>query len=501
MKRNVLFLAKGTLLAGIILGLLLGLNRLMLPKFYYNETWSTSSTAAGFYQLPENSVDVLALGSSQMVADFVPQVLYDEYGITSYSLTSDQQSLLLSYYWLVDALETQSPKVVLLDTYLLHDYVPEEPLNCNESALRKVLDYMPWGNAKLGAVLDLARLDPKQDPWSYLFTNIRYHTRWQGMTQLDFSLAQLETQTQLKGFVALDVAGQTHDWYTTFQQDLTVEGAGMQPIMVEYLDRVVELCRQRGIQLILIKTPTGKQTQARNRDVTLYAREKGIPFLDFNLEENYQAIGYEFMADMADWEHANPRGATKITRYLGRMLRQEYGLESHQDPAWEETREYWQQTYSRFAISTGTDLTEYLTQVSKGPYTLFLSVNDEGSTGITPQVVAAMKKMGFNLSLEGAFRSSYLGIWDQGQVTEQRSMDLLTMEGTTQSGIRYSLMSGGYEAGSGSSILLDGQEYSLDRRGLNVVVYDHYFQKVIDSVNFDTGALEAIAYRPMAEEA
>lgn len=428
-KRNILFLARGGILVGIILALLLWINRVMLPKFYYNEVWSTSSTAAGFYQLPENSLDVLALGSSQMAADFVPQVLYDEYGLTSYSLTSNQQNLLLSYYWLLDALETQSPKVVLLDTYLLHDYVPEEPLNCTESGIRKVLDYMPWGRAKLQAVLDVAALDPKQDGWSYLFTNIRYHTRWQGLTQLDFSGKELETQTQLKGFVVLNEAGSAHDWYTTFQEDLTVEGEGMQPLMVEYLDRIVELCREEGIQLILIKTPTGKQTQARNRDTTQYAQDKGVPFLDFNLEENYQALGYEFVQDMADWEHANPRGAVKITRYLGQMLRQEYGLEGHAHPAWEDTSEYWQWTYSRFAIKTGTDLAQYLTRVSQGPYTLFLSVNDEGSTGITPQIAAAMKEMGFQYSLEGAFRSSYLGVWDQGQVTEKQGQELLTLEG------------------------------------------------------------------------
>lgn len=52
--------------------------------------------------------------------------------------------------------------------------------------------------------------------------------------------------------------------------------------------------------------------------------------------------------------------------------------------------------------------------------------------------------------------------------------------------MEYSLVSAGYDSGSTSSICLDGEEYSLDGRGLNLVVYDHYFQEVIDVVCFDT---------------
>ena len=37
-----------------------------------------------------------------------------------------------------------------------------------------------------------------------------------------------------------------------------------------------------------------------------------------------------------------------------------------------------------------------------------------------------------------------------------------------------------------SSIVVDGQEYSHNTRGINIVVYDNMGRSVIDSVTFDT---------------
>jgi len=53
-------------------------------------------------------------------------------------------------------------------------------------------------------------------------------------------------------------------------------------------------------------------------------------------------------------------------------------------------------------------------------------------------------------------------------------------------GGRYDVQSIGYQEGNAASILINGKEYSMKSRGLNIVVYSHYQDKVIDSVNFDT---------------
>lgn len=50
-------------------------------------------------------------------------------------LGAQQQSLPVSYFWLMEAFRYQSPSVVVLDT---------EPLNSSEAAVRLAMDSMRW---------------------------------------------------------------------------------------------------------------------------------------------------------------------------------------------------------------------------------------------------------------------------------------------------------------------------------------------------------------------
>ena len=96
-KKYAVKLAVFLILLAVSLG---AVNRLLIPKYYYNSDWPTTSTYLDFYNLDKDSVDVLFLGSSHCAAAFSPVELYREYGIRSYNLGCEQQNLLVSYYWL-----------------------------------------------------------------------------------------------------------------------------------------------------------------------------------------------------------------------------------------------------------------------------------------------------------------------------------------------------------------------------------------------------------------
>lgn len=124
-NRKVFFCVRLIVFLLVILLVIGGLNELLKPKYYYTEIWPTTNTYLDFYKLEKNSVDVLLFGSSHAVTAFNPQVLYDNYGITSYNLGCEQQSPLITYYWLREALKYQTPKVVIIDTYTFHKYTSE----------------------------------------------------------------------------------------------------------------------------------------------------------------------------------------------------------------------------------------------------------------------------------------------------------------------------------------------------------------------------------------
>lgn len=489
MKKNLLYLLKGLLLSLLILSLLLGINQIESPKYFYDNTWPTSATYAGFYQLPKNSVDVLFFGSSHAAAGFIPQELYNNYGITSYNLGCEQQNLLVSYYWLKEALHTQSPKVVILDTYMLYTYNSNEPLNTSEACTRKAMDAMHWGNTKMEAVHAIAKNDQNQSIWSYYFTNIRFHTRWTGLSTDDFSRTDLAKHTELKGYAPLLSEWSNTCNYHPFGVDKTVEAQAMVPLMREYLDKMLQLCSANGIQLILVKNLSGVENQAKYNATATYANEHNIRFIDFNERSTYYRLHLNFPADMAnnDDGHMNLHGATKITNYLGMVLSTDYGLTSHSNAAWESTQNYYETIQDEYSLSRETNLLRYLDRINKTDYSIFLSVRDEASSGLSDEVIHAVQALGFDFSLSGQFRSSYLAVKTPDEQFESLSNSYLSRTGSLRNNtVQYSITSAGYDCGNTSSIRINGTEFSKNSRGLNIVVYDTVRKVVVDSVCFDT---------------
>ena len=64
---------------------------------------------------PENTIDVLFLGSSPTCHGAFPLLMWKECGFTSFNMSMPQMSALITYYQLGYALETQKLKLVVLD--------------------------------------------------------------------------------------------------------------------------------------------------------------------------------------------------------------------------------------------------------------------------------------------------------------------------------------------------------------------------------------------------
>ena len=119
---------------------------------------------------------------------------------------------------------------------------------------------------------------------------------------------------------------------------------------------------------------------------------------------------------------------------------------------------------------------------------IFISAKDEASRMLDKRVRREMNLMGLDCLIWGKYTYSYIGIVDSGKaVYEDTSLDLLIKEGTIEGdNTSFKITSAGLGAGNYSSIIIDDKEYSMNSRGLNIVVYDKTSKKVIDSVAFDT---------------
>ncbi|SFA86932.1 hypothetical protein SAMN05216249_10425 [Acetitomaculum ruminis DSM 5522] len=466
--------------------LIIETNYILTPKKYYEDAWPTTSTYKGFYQMQKNTVDVLFFGSSHAAACFNPQEIYNNCGIRSYNLACEQQSILVSYYWLKEAIKYQSPKIVILDTYMMFEFNQSEALNTSEPCTRMAIDAMKFSKVKYEAIKAICDNDKQQNLESYIFKNIRFHTRWTDLTEQDFTFKNLETHYELKGFAPLYRKGYKveNDYQPYFNYDTSVLSEPV-PLMREYLDKIKKLCDENNIKLILVKTPTLRFDTSKHNYLTRYAKNNGIDFLDFNIKEIYDACDFVYPKDMNDNEHSNIWGAKKISLYLADILKKQYGIGSGDYcEQWADTDEYYQRILADYNLKYITDLHDYITALNQDRYTILISTQSDMLFCINDAVKKEFSRLGLDLNAKQN-DSYYAAITDYDTV-QQSGSKLLKYSGSTRKKLEnFTIVSGGFNAGAQSSIKIGDTEYGKNLDGVNIVVYSQETRKVIDSVVYD----------------
>lgn len=484
MLRHKGYLLKLAVFALIMLYFLSGINRLLLPKYFYNADWATTSTYMDFYHMERDTIDVLFLGSSHCTAAFSPVEIYEKYGIRSYNLGCEQQNLLLSYYWLQEALRFQDPKIVVLDTFMLFPYDTQAALNTSEATTRKAVDFMRWSEVKINAARDICSIDQGQELSSYFFPNIRFHTRWKWLTEDDFSVASMGEHESLMGFFPLRFVCDD-DSYQPFCTDSRTDCAEMVPIMKEYLDKIVELCAEHDMELILTKTPTMFYSQEACNAVHRYADEKHLEYLDFNEETVYRDAGLEFARDSCDTDHVSVSGAMKISDYIGERLLDKV---SHgwRDKQWEIRALYYGHCLKDENLGKETELCRYLQSLQDENYSVLIAVTGNASEIFRSVATEEFRGLGLKPEMAEEYGESYYAVIDSGKIlAEEAGNEALGRQGTVRKGlVKYCILFGGANGGNTCSILLDGREAALGQPGLNIVVYCNDGKRLIDRVCF-----------------
>ena len=289
------------------------LTRLLEPKY---ATTLTEGSMISQYYAESGGHEVIFVGDCEVYANFSPMELYREAGITAYVRGTPQQLLWQSYYILEETFAYETPKVVVLNVNAMRY---SEPVS--EAYNRLTIDNMRWSSAKVGIIL--ASMTEEESFASYLFPILRYHSRFDELTQEDF-LYFLETPANT---------------YSGYQMNKAVNPAGTLPtkhvlasydfeqICWEYLDRIRLLCQEHGAQLVLIKAPSLYPYWYEEYDAQIedYAAANGLNF--YNFLDAADSIGIDYSTDTYDGGlHLNLSGATKLSTYFAGILAQEYAL-------------------------------------------------------------------------------------------------------------------------------------------------------------------------------
>lgn len=447
----------------------------VLSRVYRVLSWKDTagnylSTMENFYNLEDDVVDVLFVGSSHCYCSVNNSKLWKDKGIAAYSLAISGQDLASSYYCINEALKTQKPKVVFVEMYgaTYHGYGVEGNLYRNVLPHKLSFDYYDVVNG-------VATEENKKDvmlKWPII------HTRYKELKKEDFA-------EELPVYIGYQPEFTTKDIGWKDGGLNYYQGEKSLPLDEEeanWIEKIIELTKKNGVEVCFFLSPyaASEEEQMKYKTVEDMAKKANVPFINFIALAD--KINLEANGDFIDWGHTNFSGATKITNYLETYILEHYAVTNHTDQEKYETwdfdlkiRNHEQQNYK---MSQRADVFYFLNALSDfEDYTIFLTTNGDyycESAGIEDW----LEELGI---LEDFFEGEGVWIFENGEIswafdrTAQKSyidkngLDILVSNNDGKTQLR-----------------INKFDFMKACDGLNIVVYDNLKGAIVDAIGFPT---------------
>lgn len=261
-------------------------------------------------------VDVLCVGSSHMGHGLNALQMYRDYGYASYEIWGGSQAPWQSYYYLKEACKYQTPSVVIIDVYKMvsdpnsyMDYqtvinLLDTPLSLNK--IQTVMESV--ANSKLEILLRYPYIHDE-----YNTSDMRSIRKLYG--KIDYSMGYMFEN------------GICAEYDEIIDQNKKLDCEPIASKNEEYLIKMIEYCRQRGINPVLVNAPC-PLIDEHDQKMFNYVRELvasyDVPLIDGNTILN--DIGIDVNVDFCEGGHTNHSGVTKFTTYVAKYLYNNYDL-------------------------------------------------------------------------------------------------------------------------------------------------------------------------------
>lgn len=324
-KKNII---AGLLVFALTIGTLGFLQALLVPKY---QTGIVEGSMIEEYYKDKSDHEVVFIGDCEIYENFSPITLWENYGITSYMRGSAQQLIWHSYYLLEDTLRYETPKVVVFNVLSLKYNEPQ-----SEAYNRMSIDGMEWSMSKVNNIM--ASMTEEENFIEYVFPLLRYHGRWSELTNDDFEhLFSKDLVTHNGYYMRVDTKPQG-----AFPSPMPLTDYTLGENAMSYLQKMVDLCKENDVELVLIKAPTEYPHwyDQWDQQVVDFAKENDVTYINYiPLQDE---IGLDMTQDTYDAGlHLNTQGAEKMSDYFGAWLVENYDLTDYRDN--EEYASIWQE--------------------------------------------------------------------------------------------------------------------------------------------------------------
>ena len=324
---------KLTLLAALAVSLavLLLLQALLVPKYMDN---TKEGALIGEYYKNAGNNDVIFIGDCEVYENFSPITLWEKHGIPSYIRGSAQQLIWQSYYLMEETFRYETPKVMVFNVLSMKYDTPKSTgsQSQREAYNRMTLDGMRLSSSKWNSIF--ASMTEEEKKWeaqySYLFPLLRYHDRWSQLKKDDFTYWFQRDQVSDQGYLMQVGVKPLKDAHV--ERPLVDYSFGENSWY--YLDKMVQLCKEKGTQLVLIKAPALSPVWWDQWDAQIAEYAEKNDLLYINMLDHLAEIGIDWSTDTYDTGlHLNVYGAEKAADWFGNYLRQQCNLPDRREDA------------------------------------------------------------------------------------------------------------------------------------------------------------------------
>lgn len=320
------------------------LQLLFMPK--YVSDINEGSMIEEYYKSSKNH-DVLILGDCEVYENISPVTMWEEYGITSYIRGSSEQLIWQSYYLLEDTLKYETPKVVVLNVLAMQQSEAK-----SEAYNRMTLDGMRWSFSKLNSIKE--SMTEEESIISYVFPFLRYHSRWSELTSDDIKYMFDKPNVTTNGYL-MQVGVRP---MTVSPQEVPLKNYQFSERNYKYLDKIRQLCEEKGIKLVLMKAPSMYPYWYEQWDTQIKQYAQKYDLLYLNMIEQSEKIGIDYTTDTFDYgQHLNVDGAEKLSKYLGKILKEKFNVTDYRNNT--EYQKTWDKLIEQYYMEKENKLKEW----------------------------------------------------------------------------------------------------------------------------------------------
>lgn len=279
-----------------------------------------------FYAEDKKTLDVVYIGGSVCVVDWMPYTAWSEQGITSYALG---KSTLYSFNVLPlvkEALTRQSPELLIIDLRPF-EYTGTEREVYKYNFLR-LASAMPATSPNRLKILQnglkySVDLDETDTALSFYIDLIRYHSLWEdvNLLSLEYALPGLYSNNT-KGFVFISK-------YMRIELNDNSDDKEETPcpaVTEEDLNELMAFLKGKGLDALFVVAPYKESAEQREQYNYLAKKITDNGFQYLNSNDYYREMGIDGTREFYNEDHPNIFGAEKYTAFLSQYIDQLYDL-------------------------------------------------------------------------------------------------------------------------------------------------------------------------------